>query len=60
MHIMTRTQEKKGFEILENLIKELYAGFFEWKQAFPERKIIANEQASYHGMAKVYKKGNHC
>ena len=39
-------QEKKGFEILENLIKELYVGFFEWKQAFPERKIIVNEQAS--------------
>ncbi len=49
-------QEKKGFEILENLIKELYVGFFEWEQNFPERKIIVNEQASYHGMAKVYKK----
>jgi len=49
-------QEEKGFEILENLIEELYVGFFEWKQTFPERKIIVNEQASYHGMAKVYKK----
>jgi len=49
-------QEQKGFELLENLIEELYAGFFEWKPIFPERKIIVNERASYHGMAKVYKK----
>ncbi len=49
-------QEQRGFEILENLIEELYVGFFEWKQTFPERKIIVNEQASYHGMAKIYKK----
>lgn len=49
-------QEQRGFEILENLVAELYEGFFEWGQGFPERKIIANEQASYHGMAKVYKK----
>lgn len=49
-------QEAKGFGILENLVEELYVGFFEWKQTFPERKIIVNEQASYHGMAKIYKK----
>lgn len=52
-------QERKGFEVLENLIEELYSGFFEWRQTFPERKIIVNEQASYHGMAKVYRKNRH-
>jgi len=49
-------QEQKGFELLENLIEELYVGFFEWEPIFPERKIIVNEQASYHGMARIYKK----
>ena len=49
-------RENKGFEILENITKELYSGFFECDKGFPLRKIICNECASYHGMAKVYRK----
>jgi len=48
--------ENKGFAILETVIKHLYDGFFELEQGRPERKIICNESASYHGMAKVYRK----
>lgn len=48
--------EDKGFEILENITRELYSGFFACNQEFPMRKIICNESASYHGMAKVYRK----
>lgn len=49
-------RENKGFEILENVINELYDGFFEKNQKLPERRIICNESASYHGMAKTYRK----
>lgn len=49
-------RENKGFAILESVIKELYIGFFESNQELPERRIISNESASYHGMAKVYRK----
>lgn len=49
-------KEDKGFEILENITKELYRGFFECDKEFPLRKIICNECASYHGMAKIYRK----
>lgn len=48
--------EDKGFEILENITRELYSGFFACNQEFPMRRIICNESASYHGMAKVYRR----
>lgn len=49
-------REGKGFEILENITRELYSGFFGCDHEFPGRRIICNESASYHGMAKVYRK----
>lgn len=49
-------RECKGFEILENITRELYSSFFGCDQEFPVRRIICNESASYHGMAKVYRK----
>lgn len=49
-------RESMGFEILENITRELYSGFFGCEQEFPVRRIICNESASYHGMAKVYRK----
>ena len=49
-------RECKGFEILENITRELYSGFFGCDREFPVRRIICNESASYHGMAKVYRK----
>lgn len=49
-------REGKGFEILENITRELYSDFFGCDQEFPVRRIICNESASYHGMAKVYRK----
>lgn len=48
-------QENQGFEILEKVVGELYDGFFDFSNNFPERKLICNECASYHGMAKVYR-----
>lgn len=50
------TREDKGFEILENITRELYRDFFGCNQEFPARRIICNESASYHGMAKVFRK----
>lgn len=44
-------RENKGFEMLENIIKELYSGFFLCDNKMPERRVICNESASYHGMA---------
>ena len=48
-------QEEMGFEILENVVKLIYDDFFPIEKGMPERKIIQNDDASYHGMAKVYK-----
>lgn len=48
--------ENQGFEVLENLVKVLYDGFFEFAGKMPERRIITNECASYHGMVTVFHK----
>jgi hypothetical protein len=45
----------ESFQILEDLCKEIFKGFFiveEW----PVKKIITNPNASYHGMAVIHKK----
>ena len=41
---------------LQDIGRGLYSVFFACNQEFPMRKIICNESASYHGMAKVYRK----
>jgi hypothetical protein len=46
---------KASFQILENLCKEIFKGFFIVEQ-WPVPKIITNPNASYHGMAVIYKK----
>ncbi len=47
--------EKECFSLLERLIEKIYAGFFYYKNGFPQRKIIRNLYASYHGMAKTHR-----
>lgn len=36
-----------------------HCDFFQLGQEMPERRIIQNDNASYHGMAKVYKKNKY-
>lgn len=48
-------RENKGFEILETIVKRIYGDFFEMDE-FPYRKVISNDDAAYHGMAKTYRK----
>lgn len=43
------------FFVLENVCKTLFNEFF-LIDNWPERKIITNKKAAYHGMAVVYKK----
>lgn len=45
----------KGFAILEDLIKQIFKGFFIFPTGLPERKIIYNDSAAYHGMAVCHK-----
>lgn len=47
--------QKQCFIVLEDVCKEVFAGFFEFG-TIPERKIIINSRAAYHGMAVIYKK----
>lgn len=47
--------EVAGFQLLEDICKEIFDGYFVLKQ-WPEHKIIVNDRASYHGMATVYKR----
>ena len=47
--------QKRCFIVLEDICRELFEGFFE-VEATPERKIITNPCAVYHGMAVTYKK----
>lgn len=47
--------QEKCFNVLEDLCKIIFDGFF-IVDSWPERKIIANIKASYHGMAIVNKK----
>lgn len=45
------------FQVLENLCKDIFEKFFLLEE-YPERKIITNMRAVYHGMAVVHKKRN--
>jgi hypothetical protein len=47
--------QKESFQILEDLCKEIFKGFFIVEQ-WPIPKIIINPNASYHGMAVLHKK----
>ena len=49
--------QKQCFIVLENLCKKIFIGFFALNP-MPERRIITNLRAVYHGMAVVYKKKN--
>lgn len=49
-------KENKGFDILEDMVKQIYCNFFPIEKEMPARRIIQNDNASYHGMAKIYKK----
>lgn len=48
--------ENQGFEILESIAKNLYSDFFKLGKKMPMRRIIRNQNAAYHGMAKVYRR----
>lgn len=52
---VTHPVENQCFEILEKLTQNIYCGFFIFKD-WPERKLITNEKAIYHGMALVFKR----
>ena len=47
--------EDKGFELLEDIVKQIYADYFVLDNGFPERKIIRNYRASCSGMAELKK-----
>ncbi len=49
-------QEDCCFEILENTCKKIFNNFF-MMDSWPERKIILNNKAVYHGMAVTFKRG---
>lgn len=49
--------ENRYMEIVEEVVKEIYSDFFRIDGGdMPERKVIANDQASYHGMASLKKR----
>ena len=48
--------ENQCFSILEKIVKDIYKEFFDFEDQMPKRRIIRNETASYHGMAKVFKR----
>ena len=50
------SQEAEGFALLEEIVQRIYTGFFLFDLGFPQRKIICNDMASYHGMARLYKR----
>ena len=47
--------QKRCFKVLEDVCKKVFSGFFAF-DTIPERKIISNSRAAYHGMAVTYKK----
>ena len=49
-------RENECMKILEEVIKIIYSDFFCFDQNMPSRKIIQNQTASYHGMARLVKK----
>lgn len=50
-------KERKYFQVIEGVIGKVYDGFFLLEQ-YPERRLILNEKATYHGMATIYKRSN--
>lgn len=49
--------QKRCFMVLEDVCKKVFSGFFAF-DIIPERRIINNSHAVYHGMAVTYKKKN--
>ncbi|MGN0485482.1 MAG: hypothetical protein ACI4HI_18235 [Lachnospiraceae bacterium] len=49
-------RENQCIQILEQVIDQIYPDFFCFDKQMPERKIIQNLTASYHGMAKLEKR----
>ncbi len=47
--------QKQCFNVLENVCREAFQDFFDYREA-PERKIITNPRSAYHGMASQYRK----
>ena len=47
--------QKRCFMVLEDVCMKVFQGFFAM-DSMPERKIITNSHAAYHGMAVTYKK----
>lgn len=49
--------QEKCFAVLEDICEDVFRGFF-ITELLPERRIITNSRAAYHGMAITYKKRN--
>lgn len=49
--------QEKCFAVLEDVCRDVFRGFF-ISDSLPERKIITNSRAAYHGMAITNKKRN--
>ena len=47
--------QEKCFAVLEEICREIFPGFFSM-DLLPQRKVIINSQASYHGMAVTVKR----
>lgn len=47
--------EEKCFQVLEMVCDKIFEGFFFTDNLRPERRIIRNKKAVYHGMALTYK-----
>lgn len=47
--------QNRCFNVLENVCREVFRGFLNYSEA-PERKIITNPHAVYHGMASTQRK----
>lgn len=47
--------ENNCFSLLELITTTIYNGFFAFGKEKPERRVIRNPSASYHGMVKVFK-----
>lgn len=50
--------ENECFRILEEITQKIYEGFIIISK-WPERRLITNERAIYHGMALTFKKRKH-
>lgn len=49
--------ENKYFDVIESLVKMIFGDFFQIEnENMPERKIISNNTATYHGMATLHKR----